>query len=114
MIKDTILAGAAATASRPPLIAERCLRTQLISLILAPLLSNALFKADLSLRVIPGAGRESKAEPPPDIRHRARSFEPRPLTRSTILRAAFCPAASGMGWAASTTPIHFKRPTPWP
>jgi hypothetical protein len=34
------------------------------------------------------------------------------LTRSRILRAAFCPAASGMGWAASTTSIRFKVPTP--
>ena len=24
------------------------------------------------------------------------------------------PAASGMGWAASTTSIRFKGPTPWP
>ena len=114
MISETILAGAAARASRPPLIADRCLRTQLISLMFAPLLSSALFKARLSYSVIPDAGNESKAEPPPDIRQSARSSGPRPLTRSRIRPAASCPAASGMGWAASTTSIRFKGPTPWP
>ena len=34
IIKDTTLAGAAARARRPPLIAERCFRTQLILLML--------------------------------------------------------------------------------
>ena len=61
MIKDTILAGAAARASRPPLIADRCLRTQLISLMFAPLLSSALFRACLSSSVIPGAGKRQQS-----------------------------------------------------
>ena len=108
MIKDTILAGAAATASRPPLIADRCLRTQLISLMLAPLLSSALFKACLSSSVIPGAGRESKAEPPPDIRQSARSSGPRPLTRSRILlrRLLPCGVGNGMGGLDHLDPLQ--------
>ena len=95
-------------ASRPPLIAERCLRTQLISLMFAPLLSSALFKACLSSSVIPGAGRESKAEPPPDIRQSARSSGPRPLTRSRILRAAVlpCGVGNGMGGLDDLDPLQ--------
>jgi hypothetical protein len=114
MINDTTLAGAAATANRPPLIAERRLRAQLISWMLAPLLRSALFKACLSSNLIPGAGCDSRADPPPDMRQSAKSSGPRPLTRSRILRTAIFPAASGMGWAASTISIRFKGPTPWP
>jgi hypothetical protein len=55
-------------ASRPPLIAERCLRTALISVIVAPERKSARVTACLSSRVRPGAGRESKAEPPPEAR----------------------------------------------
>ena len=44
---------------------------------LAPLLSSALFKGRLSSSVIPGAGAESRADPPPDIRQSARSSGPR-------------------------------------
>ena len=77
IIRETILAGAAATASRPPLMADKCLRTQLISLMLAPLLSSALFKDRLSSSVRGGAGAERRADPPPYIRQSARSFGPR-------------------------------------
>ena len=61
-------AGAAAAASRPPLIAERCLRTALISPIVAPQRSKARVTACLSSSVMPGAGRASSAEPPPEMR----------------------------------------------
>src|SRR5262245_66062895 len=42
IIKVTTCAGAAAAASRPPLMAERCFLTQLISVMAAPHLSSAL------------------------------------------------------------------------
>ena len=64
----TTRAGAAAAASRPPLIAERCLRTVLISPIVAPERSSARVTACLSASVRPGAGSASSAEPPPEIR----------------------------------------------
>ncbi len=46
-------AGAAAAASLPPLIAERCLRTQFISPMAAPERSNACVTARLSSSVMP-------------------------------------------------------------
>ncbi len=49
----TTRAGAAAAASLPPLIAERCLRTQFISEMVAPLFSSALLMPCLSARVTP-------------------------------------------------------------
>ena len=62
-------AGAAAAASRPPLIADRCLRTALISPIVAPRArATRRVTACLSARVSPGAGSASSAEPPPEIR----------------------------------------------
>ena len=64
----TTRAGAHAAASRPPLIAERCLRTQFISSIAAPLFSSALLIACFSASVTPAAGKASSDEAPPDIR----------------------------------------------
>src|SRR5271166_3130028 len=66
--KATTRAGAAAAANLPPLIADRCLRTQFISEIAAPLFSKALLIPCLSARVMPGAGKDKSAEPPPEIR----------------------------------------------
>src|SRR5438067_12308964 len=63
----TIRAGAAAAARRPPLIADRCFLTVLISPIVAPQRSNARVTACLSARVRLGAGRLNNAEPPPEI-----------------------------------------------
>ena len=103
MIRPTTRAGAAASASRPPLIAERCLRTQLISAMSAPLLSSARLIACLSSRVRPGAGSASSAEPPPEIRHSTRSSALKALDASRMRAAAASPAASGVGCAASTT-----------
>ena len=67
--KVTTCAGAAAAASRPPLIAERCLRTVLISVMVAPERNNARVTACLSASVRPGAGKASSAEPPPEARN---------------------------------------------
>ncbi len=72
----TTLAGCAAAARRPPLIAERCLRTTFIWPMSAPEASRARLSACLSSRLMPGAGRLSRAEAPPEIRHSTRSSAP--------------------------------------
>ncbi len=99
----TTRAGAHIAASRPPLIADRCLRTQFISSMAAPLFSSALLMACLSSSVMPSAGSDSSAEPPPEIRHSTRSSAVRPRVSSTMRNAARRPASSGTGCAASTT-----------
>ncbi len=109
----TSRAGWAAAARRPPLIAERCLRRQFISPIAAPEASSALFTACLSASVRPGAGSESRAEAPPDIRQSTRSSAPAPSASARMRRAAASPAASGTGCEASTTSIR-RQGTPWP
>ena len=75
---ETVRAGNAAAASRPPLIRDRCLRTQFISSIEAPERSSALLIACLSASERPSGGRVSSAEPPPEIRAMTRSSSPRP------------------------------------
>ena len=109
MASVTTRAGAHAAASLPPLIADRCLRTQFISSMAAPLASSARLIACLSCRVSPGAGIDSSAEPPPEIRHSTKSSGPSPCTRSRMRCAAAAPAASGTGCAASTTSIRPGR-----
>ena len=106
-------AGAAAAASRPPLIAERCLRTAFISWIVVPLFSRARLTACLSSRLTPSAGSVSRAEPPPEISAITLSSAFRPETSSRMRRAASRPAASGTGWDASTTSIRVVG-QPWP
>ncbi len=109
----TTRAGDAAAASRPPLIAERCFRTQFISVMFAPDFSSARLTACLSSSVSPAAGAASRAEPPPEMRQSTRSSGPRPFTASRIWLAALRPAASGTGCAASTTSMR-SHGTPWP
>ena len=77
-------AGWQAAARRPPLIADRCRRTQFISPMVAPERSSARFSACLSASVRPAAGIGSSAEPPPEIRHSTRSSAPRPCTVSSM------------------------------
>ncbi len=89
-------------ARRPPLIADRCLRTVFISPICAPDFSSARLTSCLSAKVSPGAGRASNAEAPPEIRQRTRSSAVRPFTMSRMRPAAARPFSSGTGWAAST------------
>ena len=96
---------AAAAASRPPLIAERCLRTAFIWAMSAPEASSARFTARLSSSESPGAGSASRAEAPPEIRQSTRSSAPAPWARARMRSAASRPAASGTGCAASTTSI---------
>ena len=109
----TTRAGWQAAPRRPPLMAERCLRTQLISSMAAPERSSAPVIACLSASSIPGAGRVSSAEPPPEMRQSARSSAPRPSARERMRAAASRPPASGTGCAASTTSI-FAVGTRWP
>ena len=60
-------AGAASRARPPPLTVSRCLRTTLISLIVAPLRSSASVVCCRSSSEMSSAGRVSSAEPPPEI-----------------------------------------------
>ncbi|MPN27848.1 hypothetical protein SDC9_175282 [bioreactor metagenome] len=106
-------AGQAASARRPPLIAERCLRTQLISPIAAPERNKASVSARFCASVIPGAGAASSAEPPPEISASTRSLALSPETRARIRAAAAAPAASGTGCAASTISMR-EQGTPCP
>ena len=99
----TARAGQAAAARRPPLTAERCLRTQLISEMVAPDRSNSPVTARLSASETPGAGAASSADPPPESRHSKRSSSPSPAARLRISSAAASPAPSGTGCAASAT-----------
>jgi hypothetical protein len=102
-------AGAQAAASRPPLMAERCLRTVFIAPMGAPLASRARLTACLSASVRPGMGRLSRAEPPPEIRQITRSRSVRPRVSASMRSAARWPAASGTGWAASTSSTRCGR-----
>src|SRR5437764_134144 len=58
----TTRAGAAAAARRPPLIADRCFLTALISPIVAPERNNARVTACLSASVRPAGGGERRLE----------------------------------------------------
>jgi hypothetical protein len=79
------------------LIAERCRRTQFISLMLAPDFSSALLTACLSSSVRVSAGATRREEPPPEIRHKTRSSAVKPWTSAWMRREALMPAVSGTG-----------------
>jgi hypothetical protein len=105
----TTRAGCAIAASRPPLMALRCLRTVFISSMAAPLRSSAWLMACLSPSVRPGAGIVSSEEPPPETSAITRSSAVRPCTRPAMRRVAARPASSGTGCAASTTSMRPGR-----
>ena len=65
--RDSTRAGAARRASWPPLMREMCLRTALISWMVAPQASSSRVVACFSSSVMPSAGRGSRAEAPPEI-----------------------------------------------
>ena len=75
----TAAPGAAWSASRPPFTAERCLRTQFISWMVAPERSSAAVTCCLWVSVMPGTGAASSALAPPEIRHSRRSSGPQCL-----------------------------------
>ena len=88
-------------ASLPPLIALRCLRTVLISVMSAPEARSSDVTAALSARLTGSAGRGSRLEPPPDRRKRSRSSSCMASTSSVTRRAAATPEPSGTGWPDS-------------
>ena len=87
-------AGNAAAARRPPLIAEMCLRTALISPIRAPALSKARDNTRFSSSDIPEAGTVRSAEPPPEMSTKSKSSSPSPAASSSTRKAAAVPVAS--------------------
>ncbi|MBA7716455.1 hypothetical protein ES703_125528 [subsurface metagenome] len=96
-IKLTVVAGYAALAICPPLEDEICFLTVFISSILAPQASKLLVSSCFSERLIFPAGWGSKAEPPPDIREKIRSFSPALCSKSRIFLVPFTPFWSGKG-----------------
>ena len=106
-------AGMAARASCPPLSTERCLRTALSALIVAPASSKSRVVACFSCRVIGGAGAGVSAEPPPEISTTTRSSAPARRARSSRRWAARWPRSSGTGWPASARRIRRVGPV-WP
>ncbi len=96
-MRETTVAGWASRANWPPLRAERCLRTALISPMAAPQRSSAPVMACLSARETSSAGRGISAEPPPEMTTRAKSRGVRPDRVSTMRAAPAFPASSGVG-----------------
>ncbi len=91
----TTRAGAHRAARRPPLMADRCLRTQFISSMAAPLLSSALLIALLvGQRQAFGRQRQQR-RPPPEIRHSTRSSAVSPGAIAKMRCAAARPAVIG-------------------
>src|SRR5438034_2085062 len=100
-----------AAASRPPLIAERCLRTALTSTIVAPERRSSCVVRCLSASVSPAAGKGRRLEAPPDRSTINRSSLSREEASCSTRRAACTPLRSGIGWPASATAIpDFARP----
>ena len=99
----TTRAGWQAAASRPPLMADRCRRTQFISLMLAPLASRARLSACLSASVRPGSAQrqQRRAAAGDQAQHQVVGRQaPHHVEHARC--AARSPAASGTGCAAST------------
>ena len=106
-IASVTTAPRAAAASQPPLMADRCLRTQFIRSIGTPARSSDRVACTLSSRLTPGTGTASAAEAPPDS---SSTSNPSPATCSASA-SAWRPAArlppSGTG---CPTRIHSSRP----
>ena len=102
MATVTSRAGWACSASRPPLMRERCLRSVFISVIGAPQASNARVTVCFSRRDRPAAGAIQFAEAPPIScqHHIVGPSRDRPAPGYRGSRAT--PASSGTGCPAST------------
>ena len=94
-------AGQARRANWPPLMREMCLRTALISWIVAPQASSCRVTACFSSSVMPEAGSGSRAEAPPEIRQTTRSSCCAPVAMPAMRAAPSTPRASGRGWPLS-------------
>ena len=97
----------AAAASRPPLIADRCLRTQLRPSIATPERSRTEVAADLSSSVSPAAGAARPAEAPPDSSRTRTSSGFRPAASASARRPAATLPAVGAGCPTSN---HCRSP----
>ena len=106
-------AGHARRASRPPLIADKCLRTALISWMSAPHASSSRVTSCFSASVIGGAGSGSSAEAPPEIRHSTRSPTPAAEAISAMRSAPAAPRWSGTGCPHSFSSMRRSLAT-WP
>ena len=91
-----IAAWPAARASRPPLTAETCLRTQFSSPMLAPQASTAFTSPNFSAMEMPGTGFDMSAEAPPEMSARRRSSGP-----SVDASANACSAAARLVWSGT-------------
>jgi len=106
MSSDTTRAGHACIASRPPLIADRCLRTVFISAIVAPRSSSACVIACFCASEMPCAGRAHSAEPPPEISAITRSSGPSPVTARINRWPAATLRSSGTGCRPSMSSMR--------
>jgi len=101
----TTRAGAAACASRPPAMRDRCLRTAFTSAMGAPARISACVAARRSVSVTPATGAGQSADAPPESRQSTTSPSPARRATSSAATAAARPCASGTGCAASQTSI---------
>ena len=96
---ESTRAGAQCAAKRPPLTAERRLRTVFISTILAPLFKSCWV---ISCNSCAGSsGDSNSALPPPESRNKTQSSARRPAVISSARAVAANVSASGTGWPAS-------------
>ena len=85
-----------AAASCPPLICERCLRTQLSPSIATPARISVRLASTFSPRVTPGTGAASRADAPPD----SNTISAASSVTARRARARASPAATLAGFAA--------------
>ncbi len=104
-------AGAAARASWPPLSSERCLRTALSWLIVAPAARRSLVTACLSPSVTGGAGAGVSAEPPPEMRTSTWSSDDMPCTvrRISSRRGSSALVRNGMTGLEESDPPRLSQ-----
>ena len=109
-------AGYISAAMRPPLSADRCLRTQFNSPMVAPAASNRRVVSCLSARLTPSAGAASSAEPPPDTTLISNVSAVARRHSAASARPAAALSASGTGCPASSRRMR-RSPPPlltWP
>jgi len=101
-IKVSAAAGDIQRVNPPPLTVSMCFRSVLISSILAPQTNSKRISACISCKVIPGAGAENKADPPPEIKQITRSDFCKLLNKARICCVPAMLFASEYGWPASS------------
>src|SRR4051812_30118183 len=98
--KANVIERPARCASFPPLIADSCLRTALISAIGRPLASSSRVTAILCSRVTPSAGAASIADAPPDNRTTSSA----PWARLSSARCSACTPAAKLASSGTGCP----------